>query len=323
MEWLDKLIRSQAKLQTEGYIGERGPAAPDNEAYLTIDVETLWITHVRKGLGKFYGAIHGSVIIGHESDGKQEFQAFSSVADAKELDANHLDRIVQGPYRLLDSVPYRGGGVDVRISLLSIKSADLAAPYINLLKSISDAAGVTFVSTAAPLVDVIHDGIAALVGDNSLEIGRYGLFDPVYTGYYAVVRAEPGELPIDRLAFDAQSRRIVLDGQAVTDYPYFVLKISTSGSRHNWYDIPDIKTAFSKMKEQFRASPGDTEKNLQAFDAFQVAVELSPDLLNRHALNLIEDARKKYSRYITGEQMPSKGRMELPDMSLQDLQPFI
>jgi hypothetical protein len=320
--WLDNLLRGRAKLQVEEYVGGRGPAVAANREYLTVDVSALWITHVRKGLTKFYGAVHGSVQVPHETGETREFQAFDAIADAKELDAGHLDRIVQGPYRLLDSVPYRGKGINVRIALFSIKSADLAAPYIGLLKSVSDVAGVAFVSQATPLVNVIHAGVSALAGSDSLEIGRHGLFEPVYTGYYAVVRADPEKLPPNKLEFDADTRILSFDGKAVVDHPYFVLKITASPTRDYWYDIPDVKMAFSRMKEQFSRTPHEINKNLEAFDAFQVAASLSPDLLEDHAKNLVEDVRKRFAAFITEERRGVEDITSPLALNLQDLKPF-
>lgn len=322
MEWLDNLLNGRAKLQVEGFVGQKGPAVAANKEYLTVDVAALWITHVRKVLSKFYGAVHGSVQVPHETGETREFQAFDAIADAKELDAGHLDRIVQGPYRLLDSVPYRGKGINVRIALFSIKSADLAAPYIGLLKSVSDIAGVAFVSQAAPLVDVIHAGVSALAGRDSLEIGRHGLFDPVYTGHYVVVRADPGQLPVDKLAFDESTRILSFDGQPVVDYPYFVLKIGASTTRDYWYNIPDVKIAFSHMKEQFGRTPHDIEKNLQAFDAFQVAASLSPDLLDNHAKNLVDETRKRFGAFITEERRGVEDLTSPLALDLREFKPF-
>ncbi len=335
MEWFESLFRTSAKPLTAGYLGGQGPAAIANESYLTVDVEALWITDVRKGLSKFYAAIHGSILVPHETGKRQEFQAFNTVSDAKELDANNLDRIVQGPYRLLDAVPYRGAGIQIGIALLSIKSADLAAPFIGLLKSVSDVAGISFITQATPLVDVLHAGISALAGEDSLEIGRYGLFEPVYPGLYVVVRADPKVLPIERLAFDEKTRDLLFDGKKVVEYPYFVLKIKTSKKRDYWYDIPGIKEAYALMIEQFKTTPTDVKKNLQAFDAFQVVTELSPDLLSQDARKLVDVVRKKFKKYITKKPPAAAGvkmvkalkpvradRSKLLMMPLKDFQPF-
>ena len=322
MDWINHLLASPAKHQTEGYIGPRGPAVAPNQAYVTFDVAALWITHVRKGLSKFYGAVHGSVLIPYETGEKREFQAFNAVASAKELDAAHLDRISQGPYRLLDSVPYRGSGIDVRIALLSVKSSDLAAPYIGLLSKVAGVAGVGFVSQALPLVNVIHDGVSALAGGDALEIGRYGLLDPVYTGYYAIVRADPEEVPLGQLQFDEDTRILTLDGAPVDDHPYFVLKIAASPERAYFQNIPEIQEAYNRMKEQFKRTPKDFEKNLQAFDAFQVAAQLSPDLLSQHADKLVQDARDRFARFITEERKAVTEHADPLALELQDLNPF-
>ena len=322
MEWFDKLIRSQSKQPVACYIGQPGPSATPDDTYLTIDIESLWITHVRRGLKKFYGAIYGNISVPYETGEKRIFQAFNPVADIQELDAKHLDRIVQGPYRLLDSVPYRGGGIDIRISLFSIKSADLAAPYIKLLKNISDTAGVAFINRMVPLVDVIQSGLSSLTGDNSLEIGRYGVFDSIQSGYYAVVRCDRNVLSTENLTFNEQTRSLHFNGKEIVEYPYFVLKISTSRERENWYSIPDIQNKFDRMKKQFEMAPTDLEKNMEYFDSFSTAVELSPDLISKHATKLVEEARERFAKYITEQRRSITDYGDPLALTLRDFNPF-
>ncbi|RZM18123.1 MAG: hypothetical protein EOO88_41565, partial [Pedobacter sp.] len=63
----------------------------------------------------------------------------------RDLDPNRLDRIIQSNYRLMGPVPYVGGDIRVEIGLLSVASADLAAPYLQLLETLSDKAGVSYI----------------------------------------------------------------------------------------------------------------------------------------------------------------------------------
>jgi len=132
MKWFDDIWKEKAKQYVHGYLGQPGPAVLPGESYLTIDVAALWIPYVRKLLTKFYGAVHGTVDVPSETGEAAKFQLFDILGDAKEMDANHLDRIIQGPFRLLDGVPYRGGGVNLRVGLFSVKGAELTLPYLDL-----------------------------------------------------------------------------------------------------------------------------------------------------------------------------------------------
>jgi hypothetical protein len=162
--WSD-LWKTKSQHYTACYIGEGpGTAVSKNEEYLTIDLETMHIVDVREGLTKFYGAVHVNIGVPFITGDVREFQLLSAPSDLGKVDAKHLDRIISGPIRLLDAVPYRGGKIDLEIGLFSIEAADLAGPYLKLLTSLSDKAGVAFTSSITPFVDVLHDGFKAIAG---------------------------------------------------------------------------------------------------------------------------------------------------------------
>jgi hypothetical protein len=324
MKWFDDIWKEKAQHFVHGYIGKPGPSAIPGESYLTIDVAALWIPYVRKGLTKFYGAVHGAVDVPSETGDAAKFQLFDVLADAKEMDASHLDRIIQGPFRLLDAVPYRGGGVTLRVGLFSVKGAELTLPYLSLLKSMSATAGLAFLSQAMPFVELIRNGVSTIAGGDQLEIGRSGLFDPVRVGTYAIVRATGSEAPLESLTFAQNTRELSSNGKTLEAHPYMVLLIQTSTDRPYFYSIPEVKSAFRQMKEQFQRTPKDFATNNRAFDAFEVNTRLSPDLLAQHATKLVADVRKRYESFLEegrrsgGEQ----ARESQPGAQLEDFNPF-
>src|SRR5215468_55481 len=166
--WND-LWRTKSKNYLAKYINA-GPSVQAGQEYLTIDLEALHIVNVRKGLTKFYGAVHSNIGIPYLSGEMREFQFLSTPPELGEADAKNLDRVIPGPFRLLDGVPYRGGKIDLEVGLFSIVAADLAGPYLNLLGDLSQKAGVAFVSAAIPFVDVLHSGFKAIAGGDTLEI---------------------------------------------------------------------------------------------------------------------------------------------------------
>ena len=324
MKWFDDIWKEKAQHYVHGYLGDPGAPALPGESYLTIDVVAIWIPYVRKGLTKFYGTVHGTVDVPSETGETAKFQLFDVLADAKEMDAAHLDRIIQGPFRLLDGVPYRGGGVNLRVGLFSIKGAELTLPYLTLLKNMSATAGIAFLSQAMPFVELIRNGVSTIAGGDQLEIGRSGLFDPIQVGTYAIVRATSDQVPLKSLTFVENSRDLLTNGKKLQTQPYMVLRIQTTTDRPYFYSIPEVKSAFRQMKEQFQRTPKDFTANNRAFDAFEVNTRLSPDLLAQHAIKLVADVRKQYESFLDegrrsgGEQIRESQR----DTKLEDFNPF-
>ena len=105
MEWLKNLFSEDARSYVAGYVPGKGSDIRAHENYLSITVHVLKITKVRKLTKKFYGAVHGSVQIQHEDGNPREFQLFDTLGKMKEFDPKNLDRIIQGPYKLLKSAP--------------------------------------------------------------------------------------------------------------------------------------------------------------------------------------------------------------------------
>jgi hypothetical protein len=324
IKWFDDLWTGNAKNYVHGYLGQAGPAVAPGESYLTIDVAALWIPYVRKGLTKFYGAVHGTVDVPSETGEVSKFQMFDILADAKELDAANLDRIIQGPFRLLDGVPYRGSGIYLRVALFSVKGAELTFPYLDLLKKMSGVAGMAFISQAMPFVDLIRNGVSMIAGGDQLEIGRSGLFDPVQTGLYAIVRATASEVALDSLTFAENSRELLSKGKSLQSHPYLVIRVQAAPDRPYFFNIPDVKTAFLQMKQLFKQTPKDLAANNRAFDAFDVTCRLSPDLLAQHADAVVAETRKRYEMFLVeGRRSDTSPDQEaILDLELQDLKPF-
>ena len=78
------------------------------------------------------------------------------------------------------------------VALFSVKSADLAAPYLELLTSLANTGGVAFLSAAKPYVEPLRKGADLLFGTagaSQLEIGFDRDFTALEAGYYLAMRA--------------------------------------------------------------------------------------------------------------------------------------
>lgn len=273
------------------------PIVP-NKVYIQVILRSLRIVNIRKITKKFFGAVHSFISLGHY-DKKAEFHVLTTPTKLRDIDASNVDRVISFNKYLLNSVPYRGGGVSVELGLFSIESVDLADSFLKVLEGMSEAAGVSFLSTALPFAKPLTDGINLLMGTDKPEILEVGLstnlINPV-TGTFVVIRAPQGTIKLSELKLDDAYRLVDQNGKAVSDYPYIVFSVESTLTRENWYEIPELTNAWADLREAGKQS--DTQKMQEAFIAFKRTVLTSSDLIDKHANKLVEEARAKLDQLI-------------------------
>ena len=186
-------------------------------------------------------------------------------------------------------IPYRGGQLALEIGLFSIKSVDLAAPYLEVLEAMSKQAGVAFINAALPFAGPLKTGINLLVGggDNSpLEIGLAASAWNPETGYFVVMRAPKGSVAVNALKVDPTDYRLIgPDHKPVGDYPYMVLKVEAVASRDDWFNIKELQKPYQELKENIRG--GDVEAAKNSFIFFKRSALTCDDLLFEDAKKLV------------------------------------
>lgn len=298
---------------------QQTPIEPDT-AYLNVFLRWFRIVNVRVGLKKFYGTVHSYISVPYEgSTESAEFQVVTTPPNLKDQDTKHLDRVITRNIRLLGPIPYRGGDVDLEVGLFSVKSADLAGPYVEVLETMATAAGVSFVSVAKPFLQPIETGINLLTGaadDTILEIGLSTTLDTPKTGYFFVMRAQKGTVDVSKLRVSSDFRLVDEAGNAIEDFPYMVLAVEATEKRDDWFQIPELHKLYETLR--LEAKKGDVEETQKALATFERAVRFSPDLLTRDAKQLIEKVREKFSTAFAGA-LTSASTLELPDFEGIDL----
>jgi len=292
MAILDKILKTTATDYTFGPLSQ----VPDDlahvpiqkgSAYVSIMLRSMRIVSVRRGWSKFYPVVHSYISIPHLGGQRAEFQAVTSPSRLSELDASHLDRVISLNHRLLGPVPFRGGDLSLEIGLFSVKSDDLAKPFLAVLEAMAVAAGVSFVSVAMPFVAPLKKGLELLTGSNNinLEIGLSTILSKPETGYFFVMRAKRGDLKSDEFRVADDFRLVDRSGQAISDYPYLVFSIEVSDSRDDWFLIPEIASLYGELGVAIRKGRGAEVQEI--FSALKRTVLTSPDLLTRDAQQLV------------------------------------
>ncbi len=285
-----------------------------NKGYVHIFLKSMRLVNVRKGLSKFYPAVHSHITIQHKSGSLAEFNTVTTPKHLGELDEKNLDRVIDFNKRLLGPIPYRGGDLKMDVGLFSIKSADLAKPFLDLLSQISEMAGVSYISAVIPYIEPLKLGINFLTSgsdESVLEIGLSKVFNPLETGYYVVMRAPKNEIDAGNLMLSEHDFKLITrDGFAVQDYPYLVLEITMTEKRDDWYMIPEIAKAYQEL--QLSIQQGNEENIRLNHHIVKKVIITSRDLIPADAkaiINAIETEMQDYLEVAEGGDPELKGEV--------------
>src|SRR5437762_3477848 len=189
MAFCGQLWRKNSSQWTHGFTGGSAPVPPGT-SYVTVRLRSLHLPFVRKGLTRFHGVVHAFTSLAHLRSGDAQFQFVSTPSKLAGVDAANHDKVVTVDKIVAGPVPYRGGSVTAEIGLFSVAARDLAAPYLEMLEGMSKALGVSFISKATEMLQVIDKGVGQIVSDGSrstLEIGLSVDFSELAEGTYIVV----------------------------------------------------------------------------------------------------------------------------------------
>lgn len=305
-DWLKGMMREKAQdfiiapLDERHGAPRRAPVEIDS-SYVTFSIKAARIVDIRRWTSKFHGCINSRATFLHEAQGNLEHQTVLAPPELKELDPAHLDRIVSLDKVLLGPFPYRGQ-LALTIALFSVKSADLAGPYLDLLTSLADTAGVSFLGAAKPYIEPLRKGADLLFGSataSKLEIGFDRDFSALDAGYYLAMRAPKDAIQLDTLRIDPNDYRLIdQQGKPFGHYPYFVFAVEAGQRRTDWMLIPDLKATWEKMKKAFVAAQYNDAGNL--LGQFERECRVSPDLVLADAQRLAKKARDTFGSQQAG-----------------------
>jgi len=273
---------------------ERKPIESD-KAYLSIFLQSMYVTSVRKGLKKFYGAVHSYISLPYLTSQRAEFDVVTTPQNLQNVSPQGLANIVQMNLRLLGPIPYRGGDVKIEAGLFSIESENLTDSYLSLLDKISKTAGVSYISAALPFVPLIADGINMLAGAsnaNILEIGISRDIETPYTGYFFVMRAPKEAINAATIKLANDGRLLDESGAPIKAYPYMVFKVESTSTRESaWCEIPELSQVYKSLRDSMeQGNASSVEEN---FSDFRRKVLTSPDLLYDDAEAIVQKMKEQ------------------------------
>jgi hypothetical protein len=290
-------------------------------SYVEVRLQRLRVLKVRVGTKKFYGAVHSDVGLFHDSGRFVNFKSLITPDElnGKDVDAAHLDRMIISNQGLIGPTPYRGGSLKLNLALLSVKSVDLAGPFLDVLSSLASAAGVAYISVAQPFLKPLAAGIDLLTGTSGAAIREIQVVTelrPLMSGVYVVLRAPNNDLRFADIRVSPDYTLTYPDGRPILEYPYMVASIEGSSTRPDWKGIPEIKKAYDQVVEAVKGDKPQDYK--EALDVFRRMSLLSEDLLFDHAKELVRQVKVKMDQ-LMGPALTRSGEPKtVPDLDAFD-----
>lgn len=319
MSRLEELLYTKATDYSFGRLSSNTTAAvptaiEKDSGYISVFLRSTRIVNVRKGWTKFYPVVHSYTALPRADGGKAEFQVVTSPSRLAELDADHLDNVIIVNQRLLGPTPFRGGDLSIELGLFSVKSSDMAKPFLGVLEEMAMAAGVAFVSVAKPFTAPLKKGLDLLMGcsDLHLEVGLKTTLDKPSLGDFVVIGAKRDDMKLDQLKVAPDFKLVDVGGKAIQDYPYFIFSIEVSESRSDWFSIPEIADVHNELHNAVRKGKRTDAEEL--FNIFKRTALTCPDLLPKDAERLVRTVHEHLATALPAE-LTSATKAEIPALS--------
>jgi hypothetical protein len=299
-EWLKSLWEDPAENYAAAYLsGRDGDPLPSTEIasgkqYFTISLECMHLVHAREGITKFYGVFSGR--IGFDlASGPEAITLIVSPDALKGVEKAQYERVIVQTVPLCEKIPYVGGSIDLRLALLSLEATNLLSGIVDVLTSVAKAAGIGYVEQAKTFLGPLEKGIGLLVRQGGTEIGLYKSVNELKTGYYCVARAPVGRLNLTKCRLSSDWELTDQNGKAITEVPYFVLRVQSHENKGNFARIPSIREAYAKLRDAVLKGKGKEHQKAakEAFEFFRRTVIWSADLQPHDREEMIEFARKQ------------------------------
>lgn len=232
----------------------------------------------------------------------------------RDVDPEHLDRVVQIDCPLTPLLPFNGGTVQLEVGLLAMQASDTMRRFLEVVGSFASLLAVPQFSTALSIASVVSKGVDQLLGaeEKQLVVGYQRTFESAGGGgaadlrplYIAIINAPAGTYPASQLWVAEGSLLYGMDrGQAteLTGVDYLLLRVATRRYRDDWEALSTISQPFSKAIAALTQVDASGEANVAAAEVFirlaATASLTSPDLAARDRAQVARAMRKRYTEY--------------------------
>jgi hypothetical protein len=276
------------------FSGGSDSAIVADQHYVRIWLRSARIVNVREWSSRFHAVVHARFRFIDQVAGLRD--ALVTVAPAtqfQDLDPDNLDRLIVVNRPLLGPIPYRGQ-LGMEVGLFSVKAADLAKPYIDMLLDISETAGVSLLASLKPFTEPLRRGAEALFSNKDyteLEIGLDQTDTTLTAGDIVIARVAKDAVDLTGYRIDHNDWRLLdPDGKPVGNFPYLILGVEKVSRRDDYAMIPELRDAWETLRTMAQQGRAPAEI-AQQFAGLKRVIWLSPDLLDGDRKRIVDSFR--------------------------------
>jgi len=287
---------------------------PDS-CYVRLWLNEMYLAHSRILYKTRSPLVHAICGLNHE-----DFRFVVGPSQRGDLPAG-FERLLNLNYSLLGPVPYRGGDLELLITLSAIELNDYGDHLLKVLGTLSELICSSEIKATLPLVGIFKSGVEGLFGMDRLKmhLGVHDTLTPtvdsphrLLPGYRVVIdctdnEVDPGMLWVrdGRLCKGAN----IQSASPFESADYLLFSIESINRRGD--DLPSVREAWNATIE--RALHGSDDEVDLAFSSFKMLVLMSPDLVWKDQQLRIETLNDRIS--VVRTQMGRRGFMSF-DTSL-------
>lgn len=231
-----------------------------NRHYFRIWLSEVSLSYDRKWFQKYSPAV--SSLVRCSFDGQTiEIPALAGEFTLAQVNAAELTQAVRLNYPLTSLIPLSGDSVEVLAVLLAMRGENALASFFTVMSDFSELLAVPQISSALQVAGKLAVGINELlnIGSEQSLLGVHQTFtdkegiNPLTSGYLLVPLTSEASIVHERLLVVEGRLRTGADltrNEAVTAYPYMLLRIEVRAQRDNWTEFKHIWTP---LQEAIRA----------------------------------------------------------------------
>lgn len=291
------------------------PIAP-GEGYFRLWLSQMLLRNDREWFKTRYPVVESLTVFSFGTMPSVEIAQIAGPSRLRDLDATHLDRVIQADFPLTPLVPFSGGIVQIQAGLLAMlmQGGDLLQRFLDVVGSLSSLVAVPQLSIALGITGTAKKGVEQLmgIGDKQMKLGYQQTFtgkggggaNELKPGYIALLGAPVGTYPAEQLWVQDSG---LLVGQSedsaspLTGVDYMLLRLEVRKDRDDWNQLTTIREPYDKAIQslgQFDAAgnPREVDADIYIKSAALAAIA-SPDLSGQDRVRVAKAIREQYNEY--------------------------
>jgi hypothetical protein len=286
------------------------------DAYFRLWLSEMFLKNDRQWFKTFYPLVQSFTTFSFGALPKFEIAQVAGPGRLQDVDAAHLEHIIQLNYALTPLVPFNGGQVFVEAGLVAMmmREGDLLQRFVDAAGSVSSLLAVPQLSTALSIAGTVSKAIDQLLGvsDKQMRLGYQDTFvgkgggggNDLRSAYIAAINAPSGTFGENQLWVKDGALEAGTDANSarpLTGADYILLRLEIRRERDDWDSLASISDPFSKAFEALKQVDANGDPRLADAEIYirtaALAAVTSPDLTDKDRIRVARAIRDRYSAY--------------------------